>query len=298
MANEKTHYRDGAVVLYKRERSNKWQARIKVGKGKGSWKRIATSESNVKKAAEIACEKYDEHKFRVKIGLAPDSRAFRLVAKIAVQEIQNEINSGYGKRVYEDYIRVIEKYLIPFFNNTHIDSIDYRSLIELDNYRKQRLNKLPAKSTLNTHNAALRRVFAVAVKNNWISEFQVPNIINTGINEKAKRRPYFTIEEYRLLYRYMRHWCLNGRKQLTKDIRFLLRDYVLIIANTGMRPGTETDSLKWKDISEFEKDGKKYIKMIVSGKTGERELIARHGVRRYLKRIASQFDDLKDLKNC
>jgi len=65
-----------------------------------------------------------------------------------------------------------------------------------------------------------------------------------------------------------------------------------------MRPGTETSNLRWNDISELEApDGKKYLRMIVSGKTGERELIARHRVRGFLKRIASGFEELKDLDN-
>lgn len=174
--------------------------------------------------------------------------------------------------------------MIPFFKNKHIDCLDYNTLMEFDEFRKNLLGKYPAKSTVNTHNAALRWVFAVAVKNKWMNEFQVPAIINTGQKEQPVRRPYFTEEEYRKLYTFMRKWHSTGRKQVTRDIRTLLRDYVLIVANTGMRPGTETMSLKWNDISEIVRPPigahpgrpKTYLKFIVSGKTGERELIARH----------------------
>lgn len=76
------HYRDGAVVLYKRSDSRKWQARFKIVKGKGRWKRIATGEHDIKEAAEIACDAYDEYRFRVKNGLAPDSRLLTKVAEI------------------------------------------------------------------------------------------------------------------------------------------------------------------------------------------------------------------------
>jgi hypothetical protein len=50
-ADLKTHYRDGAVVLYKRGRSKKWQARLKIGKGENSWKRIDTGEHDPEMAA-------------------------------------------------------------------------------------------------------------------------------------------------------------------------------------------------------------------------------------------------------
>ncbi len=305
MSGGNEYFRDGAVVLYKRPRSKKWQGRYKIKKGKNSWKRISTGEYDLKLASEIACEKYDEHRFRVKSGLAPDSRLFRIVAEIAKKELQDELDSGYGKQVYSHYIGAIDRYLTPFFNNTHIDSIDYNKLQEFDEYRKKQLGKYPAKSTVNTHNAALRRVFIVAVKNNWMSEYQVPAIINTGKKEKTVRRPYFSEDEYRTLYVFMRKWSSTGRKQLTRDIRTLLRDYVLFVANTGMRPGTETMNLKWNDISEFKAmpnhnqkhpgEPRTYLRMVVSGKTGEREIIARHTVRRYLKRLASSFDYLKDL---
>ena len=298
MKKNQTHFRDGAVVLYKRERSNNYQARIKIGKGKGSWKRIATGFSDLEQASDFACDKYDEQRFRVKSGLAPDSRTFKRVAEIAKKELREELDAGYGKIVYSDYIQAIDKYMIPFFKAKHIDSLNYITLQEFDNHRKELLGKYPAKSTVNTHNAALRRVFAVAVKNNWMSDFQVPAIINTGRKEQAQRRAYFTREEYRILCRHLRKFANTGRKQQTRDIRTLLRDYVLIVANTGMRPGTETVNLRWNDISEFQAaDGKKYLRMIVSGKTGEREIIARHGVRRFLRRIASGFEELENLEN-
>ena len=297
MENKLKSFRDGAVVLYKRGRSNKWQARVKIGKGKNSWKRFATGEHDPKTASEIACDKYDEMKFKVKNGLPAETRQFKKVAELAKEELQQELDDGYGKIIYSDYIQAINKYMIPFFFNKHIDCIDHKVLLEFDKYRAEVLGRLPAKSTISTHNSALKRVFGIAVRNKWVSEYQVPALVNNGDKNQVNRRPYFGREEYRVLRQQLAKFSNTGRKQLTKDLRTLLRDYVLIIVNTGMRPGTETDSLKWNDISEFQgNDGVKYIKMIVSGKTGERELIARDNVKSFLKRIALCFEELKDLK--
>jgi hypothetical protein len=55
-----------------------------------------------------------------------------------------------------------------------------------------------------------------------------------------------------------------------------LRDYILVLANTGIRAGTEAMNLKWKHVSHFEEKGVKYIALHVNGKTGQREVIARH----------------------
>ena len=92
----------------------------------------------------------------------------------------------------------------------------------------------------------------------------------------------------------MRKWCKETNRQDSLEMRELLRDYVLILVNTGMRPGTETYNLKWKQIEEFESDDVKFLRFWVSGKTGKRELIARHNVRRYLDRIKSRFEETKD----
>ena len=88
----------------------------------------------------------------------------------------------------------------------------------------------------------------------------------------------------------------QGHKKRTLYMRELLRDYVLILANTGMRHGTEAFNLKWKDIDWYVNgEGARFIQMTVDGKTGNRQLIARHNCEIYLNRIKNRFDDLKDL---
>ena len=52
----------------------------------------------------------------------------------------------------------------------------------------------------------------------------------------------------------------------SRDMRHLLRDYILILANTGMRHGTEAENLRWKHISLFEDKGLKYLEMSVRAK--------------------------------
>jgi integrase len=76
-------------------------------------------------------------------------------------------------------------------------------------------------------------------------------------------------------------------------MRALLRDYVLVLANTGMRHGTEAESLNWRDIEWIDKDGQRYLQLTVSGKTGKRQLIARHNTEDYLQRLQSRQSHLK-----
>lgn len=91
----------------------------------------------------------------------------------------------------------------------------------------------------------------------------------------------------------MRTWHKEGRKQQTREIRELLRDYVFVLVNTGMRHGTEAVNLKWRHIEQFESNnGVRHLKFYVKGKTGQRTLVANTTVIRYLKRIQSRFEDL------
>jgi integrase len=62
-----------------------------------------------------------------------------------------------------------------------------------------------------------------------------------------------------------------------------------------MRQGTESYGLKWKHLSEFEQKGRRYLVMWVDGKTGPRELVARHNCVAYLKRIHARSQDIKHL---
>ena len=282
-------FREGNVVLYIRERSNKYQARIKLENNK--WKRVSTGESNLKKASLIACEKYDELKFKIKNKIVLDTRRFKDVAQLAISEMEKELESGYGKKSFVDYIQALNNYFIPYFNNTHINTIEYKKLKGFDLWRTDKVGRVLKHSTLNNHNSALKRVFKVAADRGWIHTVQIPEIKNNG--EKGKRRPYFTQEEYVKLYRYMRTWSKETSREKSLEMRELLKDYVLILTNTGMRPGTETYNLQWKHIEEFEQKNMKFIRFWVSGKTGKRELIARHNIRRYLERIKSRFPECK-----
>ncbi len=79
MENEIYHFRDGNVVLYKRERSHRWQARLKLLNDK--WKRISTKKSDVETAKEIACNRDDKVRFRIKNKMPIDTKRFKTATR-------------------------------------------------------------------------------------------------------------------------------------------------------------------------------------------------------------------------
>ena len=72
---------------------------------------------------------------RIKNRLPQNTRKFKHVAKIAKERMEDELASGAGKVVFKDYIRVIDKYLIPFFGKRDISTIRVGDLQDYADYR-------------------------------------------------------------------------------------------------------------------------------------------------------------------
>jgi integrase len=284
------HLRDGDVVLYKRENSEKWQARYKL---RNKWHRISTKERNADFAGKVACEEFDRARFLDDEDIVITSKKFGAIAKAVAESLQAQLDGGKGKVVYQTYITVINKYLIPFFKNYNINSIDYETLVKFDEWREEEMGKKPRASTITNHNTTLNRVFEYAVDMGYMSNVHIPKLQNDG--GKSKPRPAFSKSEYKSLTSFMTTWCKKGHTQRTKDMRELLRDYVLILANTGMRHGTEALELKWKDIHWVNMNGERFLQFTVDGKTGKRDLIARHNTQDYLERLQLRNEEIKNL---
>ena len=275
------HVRGGEVVLYKREDSTNWQARYKLKDLK--WHRVATKQKNLQYAAEVACEAYDRARFLFAENIPISSKRFDVAANLAVDEMRRQLTAEVGKTVYNDYITAINKYLIPFFGKYNINTIGYEELQAFGTWREKEMGRKPVASTVTTHISAMNRVYDVAIERGWIAQQQIPKIKNTGA--KGVAREAFSKSEYNSLTSYMVKWSEKGHTEKTKQMRALLRDYILVLANTGMRHGTEAMNLKWTDIAFVKKGEEKYLQMTVSGKRGRRTLIARHHTEIYLERL-------------
>ena len=286
------HARNGEVVLYKRGDSKRWQARFKLKDLK--WHRVATKHVNIQFAAETACEAYDRARFLYDEKIPITSKRFDSVADIAVDEMEKQLKAGVGKSVYNDYISVIKKYLKPFFGAKSINTIGYEEIKKYSDWRTVQMKKPPVASTVTTHISAFNRVFDCAVERGWIAAAQVPKMKNNG--EKGVAREAFSLSEYKSLTSFMPKWATKGHTAKTREMRELLRDYVLILVNTGMRHGTETKDLKWRDIEWITKDKEQYLQITVTGKVGKRQLIARHNTEDYLIRIQQRQSNIAHLE--
>lgn len=234
---------ENALVLYRRENSNIWQCRFKVD---GTWQRATTKQRDIDKAKAKARDLMIEAEVLKRMNQPFITRKFRNVAKLAIQRMDADTTAGKGMVSYKDYIRVINEYLIPFFGNYSITSVNYAVLDEFNTWRTEKMTKAPAQSTLMTHNAALNRVFDEAVIRNFLTEANRPKLKSKG--KASDRRPDFDMNAVRALRANFQAWIQRGRDEQSKELRYLLRDYVEVLLDTGARPGDELLNLKWNQI--------------------------------------------------
>lgn len=276
--------RDGELVLYKRGNSTVWQARFKLYDKR--WHSISTKHHNLEFASRAACEMYDEARFRERMGVSYTRYKFDAIAKATIKELEAEIVAGIRTMTNSDYIRAINKYLIPFFGKRYLENIDSTHIREYEMWRNGQMGKAPLSSTLMTHASAYNRVVSTAVQRGWLSA-QVPVAQLCRRGAKGKARPAFTKEELEYLLAFLEDYSLGGHSQLARDMRLLARDYIELLAATGMRSGKESLNIKWKHITWYldNKTGKRYLRIWVSGKTGARYLIAKNRAEAALVRL-------------
>jgi integrase len=73
-------------------------------------------------------------------------------------------------------------------------------------------------------------------------------------------------------------------------MRLLSRDYIELLAATGMRSGKESLNIKWKHVEWYVdiRTGKRYLRIWVTGKTGARYLIAKNRAEEALQRLVNR----------
>ena len=285
------HLRDGEVVLYRVSRSSRWQARIRLLTPK--WIRFSTRQRNQIDAARVACERYDEARYRERLGLAPTLKRFEDIARECMADLQRELAAGTGKRVYTAYIGVIERYLIPFFGQMYLTSITGKDMLAFEAWRNQEMGRTPRASTLLTFSSAFNRIHQTAVARGWLSE-RVPLPKLQGKGEPGKARPAFTEDEIQRMRQHLLTWHLQVTGK-TGEMRRLLRDLVDVLVLTGMRQGTESMNLEWRHIAWHVDKGVRYLRIWVSGKTGPRWLIAKHECAEVLQRLHAAQPDIASM---
>jgi integrase len=149
-------------------------------------------------------------------------------------------------------------------------SPDERATIVADCQREkaEAKGKPPARSTMLQEIVIIRQVLKHAEGLGWIPF--VPNLSTPYMTQgKRGRRAWFSHEEYDRLHKATRRRITEGKRRGWKSRYEDLHDFVLIMANTGLRPD-EAWGLEFRDVTiEDDYATKDTILVIdVRGKTG------------------------------
>jgi integrase len=262
----------GKLHLYRRENSQKWQCSTFLA-GK-NWRK-STKEDSFSLARTIAEDWYLELKGKMRAGELKVGKTFKDAAERFLPEYQ-AITYGERSPKYVANIGVmLRAHLLPFFGDKLLSEIspgvvqDYRihrMTSRVDKYTGK--PKRPARSTLQQEIVTLRQVLKTANRQGWLP--YLPDLSAPYKSSgKIGHRAWFSPEEYKRLYEATRERAKRPKNQRWKAACENLHDYVLFMANTGLRPD-EAARLEFRDvvIVTDEATGERILEIEVRGKRG------------------------------
>lgn len=268
----------GRLHVYKRENSRHWQCSTYLG---GRNRRVSTGEDSLAHAKDFAEDWYLELKGKHRAGQLKDGKKFREAADQFLKEFEFITHGQRSERCLQDHKLRIEAHLLPFFGDLVLAEITPGKVQEYRLHRhqnprppkvragqKEREGKPPSRSTLHHEIVALRQVLKTAHRHGWIPA--VPDLASPyRTSGKIKRRPWFSPAEYKTLYEATRSKAAEPIGARWKRPREQLHDYVLFMANTGLRPD-EAARLEYRDVEIVEDaaTGETILEIEVRGKRG------------------------------
>jgi integrase len=291
---------DGALHVYRRERSRYWQCSTYLGSRNY---RQTTKEESLAAAKDFARDWYMERCVEDRQrrcggasllngpvqpvvadpGRPADSRrqrssrgpSFEDAATAFTNEFEvitlGERNAGYVKSK-SDIVRV---HLLPFFGDTALEDITAGKVQEYRLHRQtSRIDaktgkpKKPARATLHGEIVTLRQILKTANRKGWIPA--IPDMSAPyKTSGKVEHRAWFSPEEYKMLYEATRERAKNPPKPRWREVCETFHDYVLFMGNTGLRPD-ESSRLELRDVKivNDESTGERILEIEVRGKRG------------------------------
>ena len=302
MSYESHSLMDGKVHVYRRECSSLWQCSTYMN---GRNYRKSTKHENLALAMDFAREWYlavyidsrrtqesahtkfllnkvspyqgiDEPASNEAHSPAPQKRkrasgpSFREAAEKFIAEY-SVITQGERNKVWAEGHEMRAKvHLIPFFGEMSVKDInaglmqEYRIARNTNGYK----GRIPSRSTLHHETVTMRLILKTAHRYGWIDA--VPDISAPyKASGKVKHRAWFSPEEYKMLYEATRDRAKTPSRERYRTVWEDLHDYVLFMANTGLRPD-ETGRLEYRDVTIVtdQDSGERLLEIEVRGKRG------------------------------
>jgi len=257
----------GKIQLYRRGDSRIWHCSASVA---GKQHRTSTKEDNFDLAKHIAEDWYLTLRGKNHAGLLKHEKTFQQCADQFLKEYEIITEGQRSPRWVEGHGIRLRVHLLPFFGEFGVSEVTAGKLQEYRMHRMttSRTGKAPARSTIHDEVVTLRQVLKTAIRHGWLSH--LPDLSPPYKTQgKIVHRPWFSPAEYKQLYEATRAYAREPFHDHYKWNAEQVHDYVLFLANTGLRPD-EAKNLQHRDVMivEDEATGDRILEIEVRGKRG------------------------------
>ncbi|MBI1246880.1 tyrosine-type recombinase/integrase [bacterium] len=259
----------GRLHLYQRENSRYWQCATFLD---GRNYRMSTREESLSRAKDIAEDWYLELRGKLKRGELIHGKTFAYAAEQFIREYQI-ITEGQRSELYVELQEMrLRNHILPFFGHMVVGEITPGVVQKYRIHRREKAiaerGQPPARSTMHQEIVAIRQVLKTANRHGWLP--LVPDLSEPfKASRKISHRAWFSPDEYKQLYTATRKRAKTPTRSRYAWESAQLHDYVLFMANTGLRPD-EAARLQYRDVAIVLDDatGETILEIEVRGKRG------------------------------
>ncbi len=272
MTKEQHDLLGGRLHVYRRENSSYWQCSTYLN-GK-NW-RASTKEDSLQRAKDFAEDWYLTLKGKHYAGVLSVGKTFKRASEVFLNEYEIITAGERNAKYVAGFALILRVHLLPFFGDKVLSEItpgmvqEYR--IHRATSRKDKKTgepKRPSRSTLHKEIIILRHVLKAGQRHGWITYIPdlSPPYKSSG---KISHRAWFSPDEYKQLYQATRARAKSPPNPRWRKECEQLHDYVLFMANTGLRPD-EAARLQFRDVAIVtdEATGERILEIEVRGKRG------------------------------
>ena len=259
----------GKVHVYRRDNSSLWQCSTYLA---GKNRRVSTKEDGLAKAKDFAEDWYLGLRGKARNGEITSEKTFREAAVQFEREYQIITEGQRNAEYVEGHSTRLRVHLVPFFGDMGLSEITPGQVQEYRIHRHEEAvkehGKPPARSTMHQEIVVLRQTLKAAIRHRWLD--RLPDLSEPyRASGKISHRAWFSPEEYKKLYEATRRRARTPKNPRYKWESEQLHDYVLFMANTGLRPD-EANHLEYRDVKIVEDEGshETILEIEVRGKRG------------------------------
>jgi integrase len=238
---------DGRLHVYMRDGSRYWQCSTFLNSR--NW-RTSTKTDSLAEAKDFAEDWYLTLRGKHRAGTLKHERTFEQAADQFREEYEALTDGERNADYVAGHWRRLKLHLLPFFGNKGLSEVRPAKVQEYRIKRRKEIVKgkttAPARSTIHQEMVTLRQVLNTAVLHGWLDA--MPSLKEQYRKSgKIVHRAWFSPEEYKQLYEATRARTRTAQRKNHKLDAEDLHDFVLFMANTGLRPD-EVKRIEFRDV--------------------------------------------------